>query len=95
MTTAPDRPGWPRDVSPITVGDLKRLGIDGGNALYWDGKRVEVRTKLRLTRAQQVLALVVSMFAILGGLGGFLSGVQNLSLFLCARGVHVLGCAPS
>jgi hypothetical protein len=34
----------------------------------------------------------VTVRAILGGLGGFASGVNNASVFLCARHVAWLGC---
>lgn len=83
---------WPPGVEPISVGDLGRLGIDPENQLFWDGRKIEIRRRLDLTRTQKFLALLVTIFAILGGLGAFLSGLDDGASFLCARGVHLLGC---
>jgi hypothetical protein len=93
MITPPE-PGWPSGVEPIGVDDLRRLGIDGGNQLFWDGRRVIVRQRLILSGFQKTVAAIVTACAILGGLGGFLSGVNNTALFLCARNVAWLGCPP-
>ena len=83
---------WPPDVTPIGVEDLDRLGLDGRNQLFWDGKRVEIRSRLDLTWLQKVLAVVVSICAVLGALGGFVTGFNNASVFLCARDIHWLSC---
>src|ERR1700712_3445021 len=83
---------WPADVTPLGVEDLERLGLNRSNQLFWDGKRIEVRQSLTLTGLQKTLAAVVSVFAILGGLGGFVTGLNNASIFMCARGYHQLGC---
>jgi hypothetical protein len=77
------------------VEDLDRLGLNLDNQLFWDGKRIEVRQALTLTRLQKVLAVIVSIFAILGGLGGFVTGYNNATVFLCARGHDWLSCPPS
>jgi hypothetical protein len=34
----------------------------------------------------------VAVMAVLGGLGSFASGFNDLSQFLCARNDHVLSC---
>ncbi len=83
---------WPSGVEPIGVDDLRRLGINRDNQLFWDGRRVEVRRPLVLTGFQKSVAVVVTVCAILGGLGGFVTGMNNASVFLCARGIHWLGC---
>ena len=83
---------WPAGVEPIGVDDLRRLGIDAGNQLFWDGRRIEIRRRLVLTGFQKAIAAVVTVCAILGGLGGFVTGLNNASVFLCARGVQWLGC---
>lgn len=82
---------WPPEVRRIGVEDLERLGIDASNRLYWDGKRVEVQ--VGLTRLQKLLAFVIGLCAVLGGLGGFVTGLKDASEFLCARGHHWLSCA--
>jgi len=84
--------GWPRDVTPIAIEDLGRLGINSDNLLFWDGRRIEVRNRLDLSRVQKLVAGIVSVFAILGALGGFVTGLNNASIFLCGRGVQWLGC---
>ena len=84
--------GWPREVTPIRVADLSRLGIDGAKQLYWDGKQIEIRRPLTLTGRQKAITAVVTVFAILGGLGGFVTGFNNASVFLCARNIHWLSC---
>ena len=47
------QPGWPNGVRPILVPDLKRLGINEQNELFWDGRHVEIRRSLTLTRFQK------------------------------------------
>jgi hypothetical protein len=89
------RPAWPGEVRSIGVEDLGRLGLNPDNELFWDGKRIEVRQTLTLTRLQKVLAVIVSVFAILGGLGGFVTGYNNATVFLCARGHDWLSCPAS
>ncbi len=76
----------PSDVRPISWQELGRLGIDSHNRLHWDGRMVEVRRRLVLTRFQQAVALAVSAAAILGGLGAAASGVKDGAEFLCGRG---------
>src|ERR1700761_3981511 len=83
---------WPPDVSPIGIEDLARLGLNPANQLFWDGRRVEIRSRVNLTRPQKTLAVLVSIFAVLGGIGGFVTGLNNAGVFLCARDVHWLGC---
>jgi hypothetical protein len=84
--------GWPDGVKKITVADLNRLGINNNQELFWDGKRVEIRRALSLTRFQKILTAIVSTCAILGGLGGAVTGFNNLTVFLCARGIDRLSC---
>ena len=79
---------WPENVKPIGVGDLRRLGIDGDNRLYWDGKRVEVRRTLVLTLPQKIIAGL----AILASLATIATGLNNFSVYLCGRDIHWLGC---
>ncbi|MDT8333215.1 hypothetical protein RQ831_19360 [Roseomonas gilardii] len=77
---------WPKGVRPIDVGELDLLGIDSSNKLYWDGK--EINYKLRLNWWQNIIAGL----AAIASLATIASGVQNASLFLCARNVSWLGC---
>lgn len=93
---APPPNRWPADVTPIGIEDLDKLGLNPTNQLFWNGKRIEVRNRLDLTGIEKTLAIVVSVFAVLGGIGGFVTGLNNASIFLCARDVHWVSCpAPS
>jgi hypothetical protein len=92
VVSEPERDGWPQGVTPIGVEDLDRLGLNAANQLFWDGKRIEVRNRLDLTRLQKTFAVVVSVFAVLGAVGGFVTGLNNASVFLCARDIHWLSC---
>lgn len=65
----PDRPKWPKDVAPISYGDMDRLGVGPDGRLYWDGKPVEVQRRLRFSRLQTVGALIVGLAAVVGGIG--------------------------
>ncbi len=81
---------------PIGVEDLGRLGLNPQHQLFWDGKQIEVQNRLDLTRLQKVLAVIVSIFAVLGGLGGFVTGLNNAATFLCSRDINWLTCpAPT
>ena len=82
-------------VKELRIADLKRLGIDDRNRLYWDGKRIEVRQRIALSIWQRRIAIAVSLCAMLGGLGSCVSGLNNASLFFCSRGYDWLRCPPS
>ncbi len=59
MTT--DKPaGWPSEVDPISLEDLGRLGINDRQELFWDGRHVEVRRRLTLTRFQKFITVIVT-----------------------------------
>lgn len=90
--TADTPPSWPHGVEPISVDDLARLGINAQQELFWDGPRVEIRQRLTFTGFQKFIAFVVTICAILGGLGGFVTGFDNASVFLCARHMPYLSC---
>jgi hypothetical protein len=79
-------------VEPIGVEDLGRLGINADHELFWDGRRIEVRRSLVLTGLQKTVAAVVTVAAILGGLGSLASGLNNAAIFACARGISFFHC---
>jgi hypothetical protein len=94
-TPAPANPraNWPADVNPISIDDLGRLGIDSRSQLFWDGSRIEIRRRLDLTKTQQFAALLVTLAAVLGGLGGFFSGLTDANALYCgAHGGHYWLC---
>jgi hypothetical protein len=90
--TTPPGGGRPNGVHPIGIEDLERLGINAGNELFWDDKRIEIRRPLILTWSQKLLAIIVTVFAVLGGFGALVSGVKDGAEFLCARDIHWLSC---
>ncbi len=83
---------WPKGVEQVGLEDLGRLGINQDDQLFWDGRRIEVRRSLDLTRFQKIITGVVTFFAVLGGVGGFITGFNNASIFLCAREIDWLSC---
>jgi hypothetical protein len=83
---------WPAGVEQVGLEDLGRLGINQDDQLFWDGRRIEVRRSLNLTLFQKVVTGIVTFFAVLGGVGGFVTGLNSASIFLCARDVHWLSC---
>jgi hypothetical protein len=83
---------WLKGVEQVGLEDLGRLGINGDDQLFWDGRRVEVRRSLNLTGFQKIITGIVTFFAVLGGVGGFITGFNNASIFLCAREIRWLNC---
>lgn len=80
---------------PIGIEDLQRIGINASNELFWDGKRIEIRRPLILSLPQKIVASIVSLCAILGGLGALMSGMKDGAEYLCPRGIQWLGCPSS
>jgi hypothetical protein len=65
-------PGWPENVSGISMNGLNLLGIHTETGrLYWDGHEVLTRTKFSLATPERVLAF----FAAAGTFGTFLVNV--------------------
>lgn len=87
-----DPAGWPAGVEQIGLEDLGRLGINKADQLFWDGRRIEVRQSWVLTSFQKIIAGVAAVCAVLGALGGFVTGFNNASVFLCTREVDWLTC---
>ncbi len=67
---------------PISLDDLDRMGINSKNELFWDGKQVEVRTRLNLTWPQTVGAVLVGAAALCGG---FASAANDGTEFTCRQ----------
>jgi hypothetical protein len=63
-----------RNVHPINAEDLRRLSIDNDGRLYWDGKPVEVRRSIQMSRNQVAGASVIAAFVIMGALGAIVQG---------------------
>lgn len=87
---------WPKGIEPVGMEDLNRLGINSEHQLYWDGRRIEIRRFLVLTRFQKWSASVVAIVGLLAGLATIATGINNASIFLCARSITTLSCpAPT
>jgi hypothetical protein len=74
--TDADGARWPKEVTPISYGDLGKLGVGPGNQLYWDGKPVVTKRRLDFTFGEKMLAGLTALAIIFGGLGGFIQGIS-------------------
>jgi hypothetical protein len=67
-------PEWPSNVRPISLEGVSLLGIDPAtNKLYWDGKEIVVRDRLRLGGWANFLAILVAI----GAFGSFIVELGN------------------
>jgi len=67
-------PEWPSNVRPISLEGVSLLGIDPTtNKLYWDGKEVVVRDRVRLGSLERILAV----FVAIGTFGAFIVELGN------------------
>jgi hypothetical protein len=70
-----DKKRWPRNVRAISFKELDGLGVDNDGRLYWNGKPVEIiGRRLDLTGYQILLATVVALFTVVGGIGAAVQG---------------------
>ena len=69
-----DRTGWPPGVQEVSMGDLSRFGVDAEKRLYFDGKPVEIRRRLDLSKSERWFAIIVGLFTILGSVGAVAQG---------------------
>jgi hypothetical protein len=87
-----------KGVEPIGLADLGRLGINADDQLFWDGRRIEARQSLVLIGFQigfqTFIATPAALCVVQVALGGFVTAVNNASIFLCARGNAWLICPP-
>lgn len=75
-----------RNVHAINAMDLTRLSIDNDGRLYWDGKPVEVRRRLMMSRSQVVGAGLVAFFIVVAAIGSAIQGAATLSDWACRSG---------
>jgi len=80
----PEKKG--RNVHGLAAADLTRLSIDNDGRLYWDGKPVEVRRRIQMSRAQIVGASVVAAFIVIGAVGAAVQGSLALRDWTCRLG---------
>lgn len=82
------KPPWPDGVEPLSVEEFDKLGITAKRELFWDSRRLITRSKFTLTTPQTMLALL----AAVASAATIATGLNNASIFLCARDVHWLSC---
>jgi hypothetical protein len=85
-------PQWRRGIEPISLDNLNRLGIDSEHQLYWDGNPIEVRRSIVLTRLQKRIAVIATIVGLFAGIATIATGINNASIFLCARHISWLSC---
>ena len=82
-----------RNITPIEQADLSRLSIDSDGRLYWDGKPVEVRRRILMSRAQVIGASVIGAFMIVGAIGAAVQGSLAARDWACRLGWTANYCA--
>lgn len=58
------RKGWPPGVRSIDFENLALFGVDGEGGLYFDGKKVEVRKVISLTKCQAIFASLAAIATV-------------------------------
>ncbi len=76
------------DITPITIEDLPRLGVNSKSQLFFDNRLLITGRRFYFTVPQKLLALLTAMAAI----STIATGVNNASVFLCSRDIHWLTC---
>jgi hypothetical protein len=75
-----------RNVHAVNTMDLTRLSIDNDGRLYWDGKPVEVRRQLMMSRRQAIAASVVACFIVIAAVCSAIQAAATLSDWACRTG---------
>jgi len=75
-----------RNVHTVNTMDLTRLSIDNDGRLYWDGKPVEVRRQLMMSRRQAIGASVVAGFIVVAAICSAIQAAATLSDWACRTG---------
>jgi|HubBroStandDraft_6_1064221.scaffolds.fasta_scaffold252857_3 hypothetical protein len=81
---------WPAGVRGISIDETDLLGVDGEGRLYWNGKPVEVSQRLTLSWWQEVAALIVSAFVIIGAIGSAAQGWAAYNTWACTVGWYAV-----
>jgi hypothetical protein len=82
-----------RNVHAVGAMDLTRLSIDNDGRLYWDGKPVEVRRRLMMSRGQAVGTSLIALFIVIGAIGAALQGSVAAHDWACRLGWTTTYCA--
>jgi hypothetical protein len=84
--TEAEEPPAGRNVHAVGAMDLSRLSIDNDGRLYWDGKPVEVRRRIMMSRRQIIAASVIGAFVIVGAIGSVIQGTAAAHDLACRWG---------
>jgi hypothetical protein len=88
-TPAVSRP--PADAAPGM--DLSRLSIDNDGRLYWDGKPVEVRRRVHMSRAQIAGATAIGLLVLIAATGAAIQAAATAHLWGCRMGWIATHCS--
>jgi hypothetical protein len=83
-----------RNTRPVGAMDLTRLSIDDNGQLYWDGKPVEVRRRLTLSRGQVVGTALIALFIVGGALSSGIQAAATVHDWACRAG-WASGCVAA
>lgn len=75
-----------RNVRPVAATDLTRLSIDNDGRLYWDGKPVEVRRRLMMSRGQVIGTCLIAFFIVGGALSSAIQAAATIHDWACRAG---------
>ena len=81
-----------RNVHPVDMTDLSRLSIDRDGRLYWDGKPVEVRRRIAMSRAQVIGASIIAGFVVIGAIASAIQGAVAARELACRLGWSASAC---
>lgn len=76
-----------RHIHPATAMDLSRLSIDNDGRLYWDGKPVEVRRRLMMSRQQVIGASIIAFFIVVAAIASAIQATATMSNWACRTGL--------
>lgn len=89
-----DKSKWPEGVRAIGIGEMDRLGVGPNDALYWDGRMVEVRKTITLTKVQRTWAAVLAIAGLLAALGAVVQGATAGHTWACDARLLTKWCKP-
>ncbi len=84
-----------RNRHPVEMTDLSRLSIDTDGRLYWDGKPVEVRRRLLMSRMQIFGLIVIGTLVAVAALGAAVQAAVATHEFACRTGWTTTYCPPA
>jgi hypothetical protein len=81
-------------IQSVGLSDLTRLGFDKEGRLYWDGKPVEVRRRLEMSRSQVIGTTLIAMLIFIAALGAAIQASFAAHAWACKAGWAKSYCGP-